>query len=53
MKSNCLAVLSVVLVLTMASIPVFAGSQGTSDVTWKIDRYSLLATFDLNAGYHA
>ena len=53
MKSNLLAVLSVVLVLTMASIPVFAGSQGTSDVTWKIDRYSLLATSDLKTGHHA
>ncbi len=53
MKSNFLAVLSVVLVLTMASIPVFAGSQGTSDETWKIDRYSLLATSDLKTGYHA
>ena len=53
MKSNILAVLSVVLVLTMASIPVFAGSQGTSDETWKIDRYILLATSDLKTGYHA
>jgi hypothetical protein len=53
MKSNFLAVLSVVLVLTMASTPVFAGSQGTSDVTWKIDRYSLLATSDLKTGHHA
>ena len=53
MKSNYWAVLSVVLVLTMASTPVFAGSQGTSDVTWKIDRYSLLATSDLKTGHHA
>jgi hypothetical protein len=53
MKSNYWAVLSVVLVLTMASTPVFAGSRGTSDVTWKIDRYSLLATSDLKTGHHA
>lgn len=53
MKSNYWAVLSVVLVLTMASTPVFAGSQRTSDATRKMDRYSLLATSDLNTGHHA
>jgi hypothetical protein len=52
MKSSCLAVLSVVLVLTMGSTPLFAGSQMASDVTGNMNRFDYPETSDLNTSHH-
>lgn len=52
MKLNYLTVLSVVLVLTVASTHVLAGSQGSSDVTGKMGRYGYPEPSDLKINNH-